>query len=388
MRTQAGSQEKVDAAIPWYLWCGALALTSVTVGAYWDVSWHRSIGRDSFLTPAHIAIYLCGVLAAVSCGYLVLNTTFRRPAGMLASSVKIFGFDAPLGAFISSWGGIAMLTSAPFDNWWHNTYGLDVKIVSPPHALLELGSFAVAFGTLILILSALNRAIAHGQYANTISLQRLVLFMGGFIVTFQMFFRTQWVGDTYQHSSGAYASIAIGIPTLLSMFWSASRNRWAATIVSLIYMAFTVGAILILPLFPAVPKLGPVYHSVTHFVPPAFPILLVVPALLLDLFWSKTQAWKPWQTALASGPVFVLSLVGAQWPFANFLMTKYAANRFFATTEFSYGTQATADNVLRHFTMPEYGMTLTIGLSWVIVYAILSTWIGIYLGRWMRSVQR
>ena len=32
-----------------------------------------------------------------------------------------------------------MLTSAPFDNWWHNAYGLDVKIVSPPHTLLILG---------------------------------------------------------------------------------------------------------------------------------------------------------------------------------------------------------------------------------------------------------
>ena len=35
--------------IPWYLWCSALAVTSVTIGAHWDVSWHRSIGRDNFL---------------------------------------------------------------------------------------------------------------------------------------------------------------------------------------------------------------------------------------------------------------------------------------------------------------------------------------------------
>jgi len=32
-----------------------------------------------------------------------------------------------------------MLTSAPFDNWWHNAYGLDVKIVSLPHSILALG---------------------------------------------------------------------------------------------------------------------------------------------------------------------------------------------------------------------------------------------------------
>ena len=34
--------------IPWYLWCSALAVTSVSIGAHWDVSWHRTVGRDTF----------------------------------------------------------------------------------------------------------------------------------------------------------------------------------------------------------------------------------------------------------------------------------------------------------------------------------------------------
>ena len=79
-------------SIPWYLWCVALAVTSNTIGAHWDVSWHRSIGRDTFWTPAHMAIYLCGILAGVSCGYLIFNTTFRRPAEFVAASVGVFGF--------------------------------------------------------------------------------------------------------------------------------------------------------------------------------------------------------------------------------------------------------------------------------------------------------
>lgn len=29
-----------------------------------------------------------------------------------------------------------MITSAPFDKWWHNAYGLDTKVVSPPHVPL------------------------------------------------------------------------------------------------------------------------------------------------------------------------------------------------------------------------------------------------------------
>ena len=35
------------ASVPWYVWCAALAVTSAYVGGYWDISWHRSIGRGS-----------------------------------------------------------------------------------------------------------------------------------------------------------------------------------------------------------------------------------------------------------------------------------------------------------------------------------------------------
>ena len=372
-------------SIPWYLWCAVLAVTSVSIGAHWDVSWHRSIGRDTFWTPAHIAIYACGVLAAISCGYLVLFTTFRKPAAMVASSVEIFGFRAPLGAFIASWGGIAMLTSAPFDNWWHNAYGLDVKIVSPPHTLLMLGVFAVSVGTLMMLLGAMNRATDANVARH---LQWLLLYVGGLMVVFQMFFRMEYTWDVYLHTAEPYQAMAIGIPTLFAILWQASRNRWACAWSTLIYMAFVEGAILILPLFPAEPKLGPVFQQVTQFIPPKFPILVIVPAILLDLIWSNTQSWKPWLVALVTGPVFVLSLVAVEWPFADFLMTKSSANRFFGTGYFQYSTPSTSFDYLRHFVNPEYGATLWSGLALAMLFAFLSTWVGILLGRWMRDLQR
>ena len=109
-----------------------------------------------------MAIYACGVLAAIACGYLIFATTFGSSESLKRISVKVLGFRAPLGAFVAAWGGIAMLTSAPFDNWWHAAYGLDVKIVSPPHTLLILGIRAVGVGVLFLILAAMNRASEAG----------------------------------------------------------------------------------------------------------------------------------------------------------------------------------------------------------------------------------
>lgn len=370
--------------VPWYLWCAALAVTSVTIGAHWDVSWHRSIGRDTFWTPAHLAIYACGILAGICCGYLILNTTFRRPREFVASSVGVFGFRAPLGAFLAAWGGVAMLTSAPFDNWWHNAYGLDVKIISPPHTLLMLGIFAVDIGSFFLIAAAMNRA--DGDLFK--KLQRLLLYIGGLMMVLTMFFRMEYTWDIHLHSSGAYIAVAIGVPTYFALLWECSRHRWAATLSTTFYTIFLIGLVLILPLFPAEPKLGPVYQPVHQFIPPLFPLLLIVPAFFMDLILQKTQTWESWRIALVAGPIFVLALVAAEWPFASFLMTPAAKNRFFGAGYLDYGTPSWSHAAMRQFVNPERGLVLWKGLLLAMFYAMLSTWVGLALGKWMRKVRR
>lgn len=376
--------QKGAGKVPWYLWTMVLAVTSVTVGAQWDVSWHRSIGRDTFWTPAHLAIYLCGVLAGVACGYLILATTFLRSPGMVANSVKVFGLRGPLGAFLGAWGGIAMLTSAPFDNWWHDAYGLDVKIVSPPHVLLMMGIAAISYGALILVLGAMNRA--EGQTRQL--LQGMLLFLGGLMCESNMFARMEFTWGIRLHSAVAYRAMALGLPLLFALLSQITRSRWAATWSAAVYMLFGMGLILILPLFPAQPKLGPVYHAVTHFVPPSFPILLIVPALALDLLWRWSKGWSLAWIALVSGPLFVVSLVVAEWPFASFLMTPAAANRFFGTIYFDYGTPAWSETMRRVFLNPEHGTEFVRGLVVASVCGMVMTWIGLGWGRWLQRVQR
>src|SRR5579862_4711812 len=155
---RAPSRSVALPAIPWYLWASLVGVTSAMIGGQWDISWHRSIGRDTFWTAPHIAIYLCGIIAGISSGYLILAATFGRLAEIRASSVRMWGFYGPLGAFVMAWGGVAMLTSAPFDDWWHNAYGLDVKILSPPHVVLALGIVAIEMGASMLVLGYMNRA--------------------------------------------------------------------------------------------------------------------------------------------------------------------------------------------------------------------------------------
>ena len=374
-------------AIPWYIWAGVLAITSSSIGGAWDVSWHRSIGRDTFWTPAHILIYACGVLAGIVGAWLVLNATFGRDEQLRNVSVKIRGLRAPLGVFLAGWGGVAMLTSAPFDNWWHNAYGLDVKIVSPPHTLLILGIRAVSIGMMFLILAAMNRAADTGT-GDFKTLQRLFLYLCGLAVVGQMFFIQEFTWDVVLHRSVAYIAMGIALPILFATISQASRFRWAATTTAGIYMFFIIAEILILPLVPAQPKLGPVFYPVTHLVPAKFPVLLVVPAIALDLFWQRTRSWKPWQIAIVSGVLFIAIVFAVEWPFANFLVSKASENRFFGTIYFDYNAQATGFDRMRRFFHPDYGVALIKGLTTATLCAIASTWVGLRFGHWMRGVQR
>ncbi len=386
--TVAGTKAKARAAaIPWYIWTGVIALTSSSIGGAWDVSWHRTIGRDTFWTPAHMAIYACGLLAGIIGMWFIVKCTFLRDPELLAGSVNVFGLRAPLGVFLAGWGGIAMLTSAPFDNWWHNAYGLDVKIVSPPHALLILGLRGIATGIMFLILAAMNRA-AGTEPELFRKLQVVFLYVGGLAIMGQMFFLQEYTWDVELHQAAAYVAMGIALPFFFAAFSQASRARWAATSTAAVYMLFLIVEILILPLFSAQPKLGPVYFPVTHMVPAKFPILIVIPALALDLLWQRVKGWKLWQIALVTGVVFIAVLVAVEWPFANFLLSDASKNRFFGTNYFQYNSRADGFDRLRQWFHPDQGLALYAGLLRATVYASISAWLGLLFGRWMRGVQR
>jgi hypothetical protein len=369
--------------IPWYLWCSVAAVTCAMVGTQWDISWHRSIGRDSFWTPAHICIHLCGILAGFACAWLILTTTFSHDSPLRAASVKIWGFRGPLGAFIAAWGGIAMLTSAPFDDWWHNAYGLDVKILSPPHMVLAAGILAVHLGGLILILGYMNRADEEWRRR----LEWLYLYVAGMMVVCFTTVEMELTSRSQMHGGMFYRVIAMVVPLVLAGAARGSGRRWAATIVASIYFVFILLMSWILPLFPATPKLGPVYVPVTQFIPPEFPLLLVVPAFVLDLFWDRTRDWNQWLVAAISGALFVGAFMAAQWPFANFLMSGAARNWFFGSKYFGYYLPPTS-NYFRYLFYPEAAAVFWKEIAIAITAAFVTTRFGLMWGTWMQRIRR
>ena len=383
-RAAAATREHA-AAVPWYIWSLFAAVVSVVVGGYWDISWHMSIGRDSFWTPAHMAIQLCGVLAGLTCGYLIFSCTFGHEAAWQSGTVGVWKFRGPLGAFIAAWGGATMLTSAPFDNWWHNAYGLDVKIFSPPHVVLDGGVLAIQLGALVLVASARNRASGILRRR----LDWFLLLLGGMITMLALTVVWESTYRVLMHTAQCYRAVAIVIPVILAGFAKISEHRWARTTVAGIYTAYAMVMLWIFPLFPATPKLGPVYQPITHLVPMEFPLLVIVPALVLDLIEPRMAAWKTWSKAAAFGAIFLFVFLAVQWPFANFLVSPASANWFFGTKYFAYFASPNGFDI-RHIFVPvdHAAVGFWVIMAEALLLSILSSRLGLAAGEWIRAIRR
>jgi hypothetical protein len=373
-------------AVPWYLFAVALASTSVVVGVIWDISWHRTIGRDTFWTPAHLAIYLGGVVAGFSCGWLALKTTFAGSSQAKDRGVRFWGFRAPLGAWICIWGSFAMITSGPFDDWWHNAYGLDVEILSPPHTVLALGIITIQIGAMLMVLARQNTNAGRHR-----GLSVLFSYTAGVLVLMLAVMTTDYLGFPNHARRVTFYTVASGIfPTLLVGASRASKLRWGATTAAAIYMAVTMLMIWILQLFPATPLLGPIYNPVDHMVPPAFPLLLIVPAAAIDMLVHRLghdrSNVRLWGGALAAALGFLVAFAITQLFFAEFLLSPGARNFFFAADQWDYNVQ------LGDWRYEYWGAATTAqlarGWGWALIIGTVSARIGLAWGNWMTRVRR
>jgi hypothetical protein len=372
--------------IPWYVWASATAAACIMSGLYWDISWHESIGRDTFWTPAHLLIQFGAVLAGVYSAYLIFSTTFSKDPAARQASVNVLGFRGPLGAFICAWGGAAMLISAPFDNWWHTAYGLDVKIISPPHTLLAMGIAGIMWGSVILILGHMNRT--EGNLRR--HFQWLLLCTGGFIVVQDMMFKLEYTNRVLMHSAMFYMVVTLGMGVMLEGIGRASGHRWARTAMTGFYTIAFLLTLWIFPLFPAEPKLGPVYQRVTHMVPLHFPVLIIAPAFVLDLIFPRIKNLGKWTQAAIEGIVFVLVLLAVSWPLGTFLVHSPAARGWlFGTQEYAFfidPTVASVRNVFFDYEPTRRLFLLVMGLAFV--GGIISTRVGILWGNFLSRVRR
>jgi hypothetical protein len=202
---------------------------------------------------------------------------------------------------------------------------------------------------------------------------------------------TEHTYRTEMHSSVFYRWTGAAFPFFLCMLARGSRLRWPATAAALGYTGGMLAMQWLLPLFPATPKLGPIYQDITHMVPLSFPLLLVAPALAMDALarQAERRGWGDWVLAALTGVAFVAVLLAVQWPFASFLLSPAARNWLFAGDNFTYSTPPTAYGVRGIFYLSDRSrLDFWKGMATATLFAIVSARVGLWRGTSLRRVRR
>lgn len=388
----ADSVSTTRTSAEWTIYAVLVASASIVVGLIWDISWHRTIGRDTFWSPPHLLQQAGAVISGLSCGYLALSTTFAGSVEQRSESVRFWGlFQAPIGAWVCIWGTIMMITSAPFDNWWHNAYGLDVKIISPPHIILASGMIAIEIGAILMSLGAQNRAIEESEKQKF----GLIYAVGASVVVLMLaiMLTEDAAYGNEMHGSRFYIATGMVLPLFMVAFARASRLTWPATRIAIAYMLITMVAIWILQLVPAQAKLAPIYNPVTRMVPPAFPLLLFAPAMAIDLALSRARRLNDWMLSVVIGVGFVIAMIAVHWVWADFLLSPAARNFFFGVDNWDYSSRLGPWryefwNLDKDHSGAWSASGFAIGIAKAFVYASISTRIGLAWGKGMSRVMR
>ncbi|HEX6573332.1 MAG TPA: hypothetical protein VF042_00055, partial [Gemmatimonadaceae bacterium] len=197
----------------------------------------------------------------------------------------------------------------------------------------------------------------------------------------------------HMHGSRFYIATSILFPVFLIAFARASRVTWPATKVAAMYMLITMLAIWVLQLFPATPKLAPIYNQVTHMVPPAFPLLLVIPAAVMDRILMKSEGRSEWINALVLGASFVAVMLAVHWFWAEFMLSPASRNFFFGADQWDYTSRLGAwryqywnldRDAAGSWSPVKFGGRMIIAL----VIAVISSRLGLAWGRSMSRIRR
>ena len=378
---------KLAKQVPLYYYLILLASTAIVIGIQWDISWHSTIGRDKLLSPPHLVVYIGGIICGLICTFIVFKETFFNK---ISEGVAFWGFKAPLACWICIWGMIAMLTSAPFDDWWHNAYGLDVQIISPPHIVLAMGIFSVILGSCILILTRKNLNPSNFIY------DILYIYASSLILVQFSIILTEYSFANKQHSYEFYKVSSILYPFVLIAFKIPSKYKYAATYITSLYMIHRMLIVWILPLFPAEPLLGPIYREVTSYIAPYFPVLLIIPAIFIDIIYPKIQSYTILVKSIILGFVFCFIFFLIQWYFSIFLLSDYAKNWFFATgNNIPYFIpQGDYEGKFFKYDFTPYGEKIILGEMNIVnffkicIFSVFSVLISFILSNWLKNIKR
>ena len=367
------------AGLPIPIWGAFLSCLAMVLGWNWDISWHRSIGRDTVWTMAHVAIYIALLLAFAYNAWLVLAHTF----GSLrkAPGIRILGFKGPSATFVTLWALLLQFVSIVFDNWWHNVYGLDVDVFSPPHGLLTWGLTVFYLGQFAVVALWRNTSGPEAEHKTRV----LCILIWGLLLGHISIAPDPNYGPMAVRSIFFVASTSMAFPFTLVFLNSYLGRKSASALAALFWLAVGLFLMQLFQLFPATPQFGPVYHRIPHFLAPPFPMMLVVPAIAMGWILPPGHGKYGFAKYLAASVVFVATFTATNWLVSGFLMSPLAENRVFGYG--GYPGQVFEEHY-RAVSPLHADAAGALALGTAVVIGIFWAWFGDRGGRWLKEIVR
>ncbi|QIN79697.1 hypothetical protein GBA65_15475 [Rubrobacter marinus] len=262
---------------------GVVAVFVALAGVYWDVSWHVTIGRETFWVPPHRLIY-SGTAVFFVATVCALSLTRRRAGSLWATGRAGAGFA------VAALGSMIQVSAAPLDDLWHEMYGLDVTVWSPPHLMGAAGALVGIYGLATALGTGLHRDEGSFGWAgvNVLLLFAAALSLSLFVLGPLDFRLDRRDALFYPLLAGPLAAIPIV---------AAARyvGRFgAATAVALVYVGFRVVA------------LG-IFVGMGAFENPGPPVFVLLAALTVDLaLLGRKDGRGVLGAAVLFGPALVL----------------------------------------------------------------------------------
>ncbi len=119
-------------------WLAVIAGMLAIIATYWDGAWHTEIGRDSTFAPPHLLLYASIVVVAGIVAAWALST--------MIGARSVFAVLRQRALVLSGVALIAVAASAGLDVLWHEYFGRDAVLWSPPHLLGIIGSLVLVIG--------------------------------------------------------------------------------------------------------------------------------------------------------------------------------------------------------------------------------------------------
>jgi hypothetical protein len=203
------------------------------LGLAWDFQWHGDVGPDTFFTLSHLMLYSGVALAGLTSLIVTLLSTWSYQKGHSIfpedSLTYVWPvFRVPASFIITGLGAATFLSYGLFDQLWHQVFGFDVTVISPPHQGLLFSVLVSMIGSLSIFGAAKSRPDQWRFGGRTLGICAVTAVMMSFMPVF-----LQLLPELIPFANVFELGIASVFAVGLLLVSSATRHIGAATLMAL-----------------------------------------------------------------------------------------------------------------------------------------------------------